>query len=58
MDLLLALFVPTLLVALLLAERFFPARSLPAVPSWLAKNLVFFVVGAVVGGVTRPRWWR
>ena len=44
----LVLLIPVLFVALLVTERVFPARPLPAVRHWLLKGVLFFVVSGAI----------
>lgn len=51
METILTVLMPVTFVLMLVAERVFPARPLPAVRGWLLKGLLFFVIGGVVGGL-------
>lgn len=51
---------PVVMVAIylgvLVAERVFPARPMPAVNRWLPKGLLFFVLAFLIGGVLPEAW--
>jgi sterol desaturase/sphingolipid hydroxylase (fatty acid hydroxylase superfamily) len=51
METIIGILFPVTFIVMLLVERKFPARELPKVRFWLLKCIVFFVLGAVVGGV-------
>lgn len=51
METIIAILFPTTFLVMLVLERAFPARALPRVPYWLLKGILFFVMGAALGGI-------
>ncbi len=51
MEQILALFIPSTFVLMLVAERLFPGRPLPKVRFWLIKGIVFFVFTGAVNAI-------
>jgi len=51
MEQILALFIPSTFVLMLVAERLFPGRPLPKVRFWLVKGIVFFVFTGAVNAI-------
>jgi len=52
MEAIVPILIPVTYFALMLIERWFPARPLPAVRRWYLKGIVFFVVIMVVSALT------
>src|SRR4051812_12629042 len=42
---------PVTFIVMLILERIFPARTLPKVRFWLLKGILFFIMGAILGGL-------
>ncbi|HEY8079718.1 MAG TPA: hypothetical protein VIF62_36560, partial [Labilithrix sp.] len=51
MEAILPMLFPVVFVGMLVAERVFPARPLPAVRFWLLKGVVFFVIVGALNGI-------